>query len=65
MSRLFDLVFSLSLLFLSAEILVRRWVWDQIPSQIGRGFVYALLIVNAFYLYRYGKRLLRMKITSK
>lgn len=37
----------LLLTYLSLEILFRRWVWHQIPTQASALFVYALLIVNA------------------
>jgi TRAP-type C4-dicarboxylate transport system permease small subunit len=39
------LVFFLLLAF-SGEILLRRWVWNQVPSQISPVWVYVALIVN-------------------
>lgn len=49
------------LCFLSGEILVRRWVWHQVPSQLHPLFVYGLLLLNVvsvvFFTMGSGKKL--------
>jgi hypothetical protein len=44
---LLDSLLAMAILALSLEILLRRWLWQQLPTQLGRGAVYALLAVNA------------------
>ena len=36
----------LLLVFWSGEIMVRRWAWDQVPSQVSAGLVCLLLLQN-------------------
>lgn len=44
--------------FLSAEIVVRRLFWNQIPAQVAWPWVYGLLIINVVViLTRVRKRL--------
>jgi hypothetical protein len=44
---LLDSLLAAAILALSVEILLRRWLWQQLPTQLGAGAVYALLAVNA------------------
>lgn len=53
------------ILFLSVEILVRRWAWEQIPTPIGATPTYALLLVNAVVLALLGRHLIRSWASSK
>lgn len=46
----FQILLIVCLLFLSIEILVRRWVWHQIPSQISSVVVYGILLVNLIFI---------------
>jgi len=39
-------VYGALLAWLTAEILVRRWVWHQVPTQVPTGVVYATVAVN-------------------
>ena len=41
------------LLYLSLEILFRRFIWKQIPTQISAFTVYAILLLNGFVIYRF------------
>ena len=41
-----EALFLFLLTFLTVEILVRRLFWHQIPTQIGPGLVYALVVLN-------------------
>jgi hypothetical protein len=36
--------------FWTISILFRRWVWDQVPSQISPFLVYALVLLNVCFL---------------
>ena len=36
----------------SLEILLRRWLWHQYPTQVSAVWIYAILVVNALALYR-------------
>jgi hypothetical protein len=38
------------LAFMTLEIVVRRWYWEQIPSQVEGTWVYTLLGLNALFL---------------
>ena len=42
----FDGILIAFIAFLSGEIVLRRWGFGQVPSQVGAGLVYALLIGN-------------------
>lgn len=44
---LLDSLLAVAILALSLEILLRRWLWQQLPTQLGSVAVYALLAVNA------------------
>lgn len=39
-----------ALAFLSGEILVRRWLWGQVPTPVPAAVVYLLLLTNAAVL---------------
>jgi hypothetical protein len=38
------------LTYFSAEILWRRWIWQQIPTQVSAALVYSVLAVNGIVL---------------
>lgn len=38
------------LTYLSLEVLFRRWVWHQIPTQISGVFCYLLVIANGAFI---------------
>lgn len=48
------------LVFMTAEILVRRWYWNQVPTQLPSFWVYTLVLVNLlslpYLLKRVGKK---------
>lgn len=44
---LLDSLLAVAILALSLEILLRRWLWQQLPTQLGAGAVYGVLAVNA------------------
>jgi len=41
---------ALALFYWSGEILVRRWIWHQLPTQVSPLVVYSLLAINACLL---------------
>jgi len=45
-----EILGSVLLLAWSGEILLRRWVWNQVPTQVGAITVYALLLANVVFL---------------
>lgn len=57
MSKLLHLILALTIVFLSAEILLRRWLWVQIPAQVPGVVVYGVLLLNILFLANYGKSL--------
>ena len=48
--KVFFAVFSALIVYLSGEILFRRWFNGQVPTQLSAIFVYGLLIVNVVVL---------------
>lgn len=53
------------ILFLSLEIIVRRWVWEQVPTPIGATPTYALLAFNAAVLWLLARRVKRSWASSR
>jgi TRAP-type C4-dicarboxylate transport system permease small subunit len=39
-------VYSFFLGWLTLEILFRRWVWNQVPTQVSGAWVYATILLN-------------------
>ena len=54
---LLDLALLALLGYCTVIVLVRRWVWQQVPSQIGMGLVYAILLVNGWLIWRMARSL--------
>lgn len=46
MKRFARWIYILLLVYFSAEILWRRWMWQQIPTQVSAVLVYSVLGVN-------------------
>ena len=46
------LLYSFSLVYLSVEILFRRWFWDQLPTQVSSPLVYAVILANAMLVFK-------------
>jgi hypothetical protein len=46
MMRIFDGLTALGLMLLSGEILLRRWAWGQVPTQVSALSVYAFLAAD-------------------
>ncbi len=55
----------LALAYYSVEILIRRWVWHQIPSQVPSVWVWTILILNGVVVWLYGLRLVRQTKKEK
>ncbi len=49
-SKLFFNLCRLTLVFLTLEILLRRWIFHQLPSAIPAYAVYLLILINLLYL---------------
>lgn len=43
-------IYALTLGGLSADILFRRFVWNQIPTQLPTALVYGVLLLNGFLI---------------
>lgn len=50
LAKLVEMAFALATLAMSAEILVRRWFFAEVPTQIPPEMVYILLLANALLL---------------
>ena len=46
------ILYALALAALSGEILFRRFVWNQIPTQLPTALVYGVLLGNGFLIVR-------------
>jgi hypothetical protein len=42
---------SVFLLYLSGEILLRRWFWNQIPRNVSSPLVYGCVIINIIFIW--------------
>lgn len=58
MKKALGLFFWLLILYFTLEILVRRWVWGQVPTQVATWIVYATVALNGVVLWRYRHQLL-------
>ena len=58
----FRIFFGLALVAMSAEILYRRFAWNQIPTQLSPWLVYGVLLVNGFLV---GRLFLRRESSTK
>ena len=47
------------------EILFRRFVWAQVPTQIDSWLVYALLLVNSLVVWRCLRQVVRPVVQTK
>jgi hypothetical protein len=58
---LFDTLLVLACAALGVEVLVRRWYFEQVPSQLNGYLVYALLLVVLYVLVRQARHLWELR----
>ena len=63
-SSFFDFLLLGALLMLSLEILVRRFIWHQVPTQLSSKWVLTLLALNLGYCFFYFKIYIKKSPTS-
>ena len=55
----------LLLFYFSVEIIFRRWVWNQVPTQFSAPWVYGLVLLNTVlilcFVWQIGKRVKKTK----
>jgi hypothetical protein len=58
LGALVKVAYFVALAWLTVEILIRRWVWDQVPTQVSTVAVYLTVALDFFVLAGLGSRLL-------
>lgn len=65
MSKILQALLAVCLTVLTGEVLCRRLLWKQIPSQVSPFFVYGVLVFNLLFLAYWGRAILRERPSNR